>query len=162
MRFSKMAFVAMVAVLTFTACAKNSNTATSSESSAPADSTASATSAPAAMAAAGAVSAAAGAKVYSANCSSCHQANGQGVPGAFPPLGGSAIATGDVTKLIHIVKYGLTGAVQVAGKTYNGQMPNWSPQLSDADIASVITYVRSSWGNKASDITTSQVTAVVK
>jgi mono/diheme cytochrome c family protein len=100
--------------------------------------------------------------VYAANCSSCHQANGQGVAGAFPPLAGNAIVNGDATKVIHIVKYGLTGPVQVAGKSYNGQMPAWSPQISDGDIASVITYIRSSWGNKASAVTAAQVTAATK
>lgn len=114
------------------------------------------------MAAAGGASSAAGAKVYTANCASCHQANGQGVAGAFPPLAGSAIVNGDAAKVVHIVKYGLTGPVQVAGKSYNGQMPAWSPQISDGDIASVITYIRSSWGNKAGAVTAAQVTAVAK
>ena len=68
------------------------------------------------------------------------------MPGTFPPLARNAVVAGDPVKVIHIVKYGLTGPVVVAGKTFNGMMPAWSPQLSDADIAAAITYVRSSWG----------------
>jgi mono/diheme cytochrome c family protein len=101
-----------------------------------------------------------GAQAYAANCASCHQANGQGAAGAFPPLAGSDIVAGDPAKMIHVVKYGLTGPVEIAGKTYNGQMPAWSPQINDANIASVITYVRSSWGNHATAVTPSEVTAV--
>lgn len=105
---------------------------------------------------------ASGAQIYAANCSSCHQANGQGAAGAFPPLAGSDIVAGDPARIIHIVKFGLTGPVEVAGKTYNGQMPAWSPQISDANIASVISYVRSSWGNHAAAITPAQVSAVTR
>lgn len=102
---------------------------------------------------------AAGAKVYSTNCSSCHQANGKGQPGVFPPLAGNAVVTGDASKVIHIVKNGLSGKISVNGTTYNGQMPPWKGTLSDNDIAAVITYVRSSWGNHASAVTASQVTS---
>lgn len=102
---------------------------------------------------------AAGQKVYSTNCSSCHQANGKGSPGVFPPLAGNPVVTGDSSKVIHIVKNGLSGKISVNGATFNGQMPAWKGTLSDADIAAVITYVRSSWGNKASAVTASQVTS---
>jgi len=114
------------------------------------------------VAAAGA-SASDGGKVYTTNCSSCHQATGQGIPGTFPPLAGNPVVTGDATKLIHIVKYGLQGSVSVAGHDYNGQMPAWGKgTLSDADIAAVVTYIRSSWGNKAGAVSTAQVTAVAQ
>jgi mono/diheme cytochrome c family protein len=114
------------------------------------------------VAAAGA-SASDGGKVYTTNCSSCHQAQGQGIPGTFPPLAGNAVVTGDATKLIHIVKYGLQGSVTVAGHAYNGQMPAWGKgTLSDADIAAVVTYIRSSWGNSAGAVSTAQVTAVAQ
>ena len=105
---------------------------------------------------------ASGAQIFAANCSSCHQANGQGAVGAFPPLAGSEIVAGDPAKIIHIVKYGLSGPITIRGTTYDGQMPAWSPQITDANIASVITYVRSAWGNHASQVTPSQVTAVSK
>ena len=116
---------------------------------------------PASVAANGAASSD-GAKVYQTNCSSCHQANGQGVPGTFPPLAGNPVVTGDAAKVIHIVKFGLTGKVDVKGTSYNGMMPAWGQQLSNGDIASVITYIRSSWGNSAGPVTESAVAAVAK
>jgi mono/diheme cytochrome c family protein len=108
----------------------------------------------------GAASAAAGQKVYTTNCSSCHQANGKGQTGVFPPLAGNTVVTGDPTKVIGIVKNGLSGKITVNGVTYNGQMPAWKSQLSNNDIAAVITYVRSAWGNKGSAVTSAQVAAV--
>lgn len=99
-----------------------------------------------------------GAQVYSQNCQSCHQANGEG-NSAFPPLAKNPVVNGPATAVIHIVKNGLTGPVKVNGKTFNGTMPAWQKQLSDADIAAVITYVRSSWGNHGSAVTAAQVTA---
>ncbi len=103
-----------------------------------------------------------GAKVYQTNCSSCHQATGEGVPSTFPPLAGNPTVVGDATKVIHIVKYGLTGKVVVKGVTYDGQMPAWGTQLSDADVAAAVTYIRSAWGNKAGAVTTAEVKAVAQ
>jgi mono/diheme cytochrome c family protein len=100
--------------------------------------------------------------MYVANCASCHQPNGQGLTGTFPPLAGSSIVNGDPAKVIRIVKYGITGPLKVAGKPYDGMMPAWSPTLSDDAIASVLTYVRSSWGNHAGALTAAQVNAVSK
>ncbi len=80
------------------------------------------------------------------------------MPGTFPPLANNPVVTGDPSKVISIVKNGLTGAIQVNGQTYNGQMPAWKSQLSAADIADVITYIRSSLGNNhASPVTAAQV-----
>jgi cytochrome c oxidase subunit 2 len=82
-----------------------------------------------------------GEKVFSANCAACHQANGKGVPGAFPALDGSKVVTGPKDAQIKTV---LDGVVR------NGQptaMVAWKNTLSDADIAAVITYTRNSWGN---------------
>jgi mono/diheme cytochrome c family protein len=98
-----------------------------------------------------------GASVYQTNCSSCHGANGQGMPGSFPPLAGNLVVTGDPAKLIKIVKGGLSGKITVGGHDFSGEMPAWSGRLSAADIAAAITYVRSSWGNNASAVTESQV-----
>lgn len=103
-----------------------------------------------------------GAKIYAANCSSCHGAAGAGLPGAFPPLAGNAYVTGDPKAVAHTLLYGLNGAVKVGSATYNGQMPAWKGTLSNADIANVITYIRSSWGNKAAAVTEAQVGAVTK
>lgn len=103
-----------------------------------------------------------GANMYIANCASCHQPNGEGLAGTFPPLAGSRIVKGDPSKLIRIVKYGITGPLALGGKEYNGMMPAWSPTLSDDAIAATITYVRSSWGNRAAPVTPAQVGAVSK
>ena len=78
----------------------------------------------------------------------------------FPPLAGNPVANGPADKMIAIVKNGLSGKISVNGTSYNGQMPAWKGTLSDSDIAAVITYVRSSWGNHGSAVTASQVTAV--
>jgi|SRR5579862_4091292 len=157
--FSKLMLLSLAAVLVAAGCSKGSNTSASS-SAAQAQSVAVASTAP--TSAANTSSAASGAKIYASNCASCHQINGKGVPGMFPPLAGNPVVTGNPEKVIHIVKYGLTGQVQVAGTTYNGQMPAWSSQLSETAIASAITYIRSSWGNHASAVLPAQVTAVSK
>jgi mono/diheme cytochrome c family protein len=107
-------------------------------------------------------SAANGESIYIASCASCHQPNGQGLTGTFPPLAGSPIVNGDPVKVIHIVRYGVTGPLAVGGKQFDGMMPAWSPTLSDDAIASVLTYVRSSWGNHAGTVTAAQVDAVSK
>ena len=101
-----------------------------------------------------------GGAIFTANCQSCHQANGKGQPGAFPPLAGNSVVTGDAAKVIHIVKDGLTGKIMVGTQSYNGMMPSWKASLSNADIAAVVTYIRSSWGNHAPAVTTAQVAAV--
>jgi cytochrome c oxidase subunit 2 len=76
-----------------------------------------------------------GAKVYAANCQACHQANGQGVKGAFPPLDGSAVVMNTPQQI----------AILLNGK---GAMPSWKG-LSDVELAAVATYVKNAWGNKA-------------
>lgn len=101
-----------------------------------------------------------GATTFKQICASCHQAKGQGVPGTYPPLAGSALAqNSDATKPIRIVLHGFQGAIERNGKTYNGVMAAWS-QLSDQEIAEVLSYVRSSWGNSASAVTPDEVKAV--
>ena len=107
---------------------------------------------------AGAATNANGSKVFSANCASCHGAQGQGTPGAFPPLANNPVVTGDAKSVIGIVLNGLHGQISVTGMTYNGQMPAWKGQLSNKDIADVISYIRGSLGNnKASAVTQAQV-----
>jgi len=85
-----------------------------------------------------------GEKVYTANCAVCHQANGKGVPNAFAPLDGSAVVNGPRADQIHVVLNG-----QKSGK-YPSEMPAWK-QLSDTDIAAVITYTRNTWSNKPAE-----------
>jgi ubiquinol-cytochrome c reductase cytochrome b subunit len=123
--------------------------------------------APAAAAAAttgGASSAAAtaGAKTYAQSCQGCHQPTGAGMPGTFPPLAANTYVTGDPKAVIHTVLYGLNGAIQVGGKPYSGVMPPWKAQLSNADVANVVTYIRTAWGNKASEVTETDVAKVTK
>lgn len=91
---------------------------------------------------------AAGAKVYAANCQACHQAGGTGMPPTFPSLVGSKIATGPADG--HITQI-------LKGKN---AMPAFAAMLSDADVASVATYERNSWGNKAGDVQPAQVAAL--
>lgn len=98
-----------------------------------------------------------GAKVYSATCAACHQANGEGVPDRYPPLAGSEWVVGDQARLARIVLHGLTGEVDVQGETYNGAMPGWAPTLNDADLAAVLTYVRGNFGNKAAPVTAATI-----
>jgi mono/diheme cytochrome c family protein len=97
--------------------------------------------------------------VYTANCAGCHGATGMGQPGLFPPLAGNAVVTGPPDKVIGILNNGLNGHINVEGKDYNGQMPAWKGNLTPAQIADVITYIRSAWGNKASAVTTADVSA---
>ena len=98
--------------------------------------------------------------VYSTTCAACHQATGEGVEGTYPPLAGSEIVNGDENKVIRVVLNGLTGPVEVAGETYSGMMPPWGGVLKDPEIAAVLTYVRSTWGNKGAPITASKVAAI--
>jgi mono/diheme cytochrome c family protein len=92
-------------------------------------------------------------------CAQCHQDNGGGLAGTYPPLAGSEIVAGDVATLSRILLHGLHGDVTVAGATYNGQMPGWD-RLSDVQIASVLTYVRSTWGNNAPPVDPALVTQI--
>jgi mono/diheme cytochrome c family protein len=98
--------------------------------------------------------------VYSTTCAACHQATGEGVEGTYPPLAGSEIVNGDEAKVVRIVLHGLTGPVEVAGETYSGMMPPWGGVLKDPELAAVLTYVRSAWGNKAAPITPGKVAAI--
>jgi ubiquinol-cytochrome c reductase cytochrome b subunit len=99
-----------------------------------------------------------GASVFADNCSTCHGAQGQGSPGAFPPLANNPVVTGDPNKVIGIVLNGLHEPITVNGQSYNGQMPPWKGTLTDKQIADVITYIRGSLGNnKASAVTQAQV-----
>lgn len=97
----------------------------------------------------------AGEIVYKQNCMACHQANGEGIPNAFPPLAKSDFLMADKQRAIRIVRDGLQGAITVNGKTYNSVMPALG--LSNDDIANVVTYVRNSFGNKSDLVTLDEV-----
>jgi mono/diheme cytochrome c family protein len=102
----------------------------------------------------------AGRAVYEKNCTSCHQANGQGLPGVFPPLVGSEWVTGEPETVVRILLLGLQGPVQVAGTTYNGAMPAWADVLRDEEIAAVATYIRQLDANDAPAVPVAMVTAL--
>ncbi len=99
-----------------------------------------------------------GGAVYAANCVACHQATGAGLAGVFPPLADSQWVLGDEARLVQILLHGIAGPIEVRGQVYAGVMPAFA-QLSDGEIAAVLTHVRSTWGNSASPITADQVTA---
>ena len=101
-----------------------------------------------------------GATVYNTKCASCHQSNGKGLPGVYPPLGGSSFATGDPAIPIRIVLHGFHGPIERNGKQFNGVMQPWGNELSDQQIADVLTHVRTSFGNNASAIEPAMVTKI--
>ena len=111
-----------------------------------------------AMAAAPMTSAAAGQRLYQTYCIGCHQAEGQGIAGTFPPLAKSDYVFGDASRLINTVVNGLQGPIEVNGQQYNGTMPPMG-HLKDQDIADILTYVRSAWGNAGSPVSTADVAA---
>lgn len=105
-----------------------------------------------------------GKKLYNTVCLACHQANGQGMPGVYPPLAGSEWVTGSEERAIRILLHGLTGPITVKGTTYNSAMPAIGPgsgyNFNDEKIAAVLTYVRQEWGNSAPAITPEKVKEV--
>ena len=100
-----------------------------------------------------------GEKVYSFYCGTCHQRNGQGASGRFPPLAKASYVTGDKNLLISIVLKGMEGPIEVNGEQYNGTMPQHS-FLGDEEIANVLTYIRENFGNKASAVTPEEVAKI--
>ena len=100
-----------------------------------------------------------GAVVYGSTCIACHGIDGKGVPGAFPPLDGSDWITGDPELPIKIVLRGLMGPIQVGDQKINSVMAGL-PQLTDQQIADVLTYVRQRWRNDAAAVAPATVKAV--
>ncbi|MBI4228357.1 MAG: cytochrome c, partial [Deltaproteobacteria bacterium] len=98
-----------------------------------------------------------GNQVYTGTCAACHQQDGQGIPGAFPPLAGSDWLLKDPETPIRIVLHGLSGLIDVKGTTFNNVMPEWGSRLSNQEIAAILTYARSSWNNSAEEISTEMV-----
>jgi mono/diheme cytochrome c family protein len=101
----------------------------------------------------------AGLDSYLANCSACHQTGGEGLPGLFPPLKGSGVVNkDDAAKHIQVILYGMKGA-RAGGVTYAAAMPPFADALGDQEIANIVNYERTSWGNRGKPVTATQVAA---
>ena len=98
----------------------------------------------------------AGKALFNGTCSVCHQANGEGLAGVFPPLAKSDYIAADSKRTINTVLHGLSGKVTVNGKEYNSVMPPMN-QLNDDEIANILTYVLNSWGNSGGKISANEV-----
>lgn len=98
-----------------------------------------------------------GKAVYSKTCFACHQANGEGLGEAFPPLAKSDLLNADVNNAIDFVLKGKSGEITVNGKKYNGVMP--AQTLSDEEVANVLSFVYNSWGNSSKEVTPAMVAA---
>jgi nitrite reductase (NO-forming) len=101
-----------------------------------------------------------GKQVYMGLCFACHQLDGKGLPGAFPPLAGSDYMLADRDRAIRTVLKGLTGPVTVNGVTFNSAMPPQEAVLTDTQVADVLTYVFNAWGNSGDAFTAAQVKAI--
>lgn len=87
-----------------------------------------------------------GKALYKKYCLTCHQANGSGVTGIFPPLGQGSWVGKNPTELINMIVKGLSGEIEVNGETYKNSMPPQN-KITDEELAEVLTYVRSNFGN---------------
>jgi mono/diheme cytochrome c family protein len=98
-----------------------------------------------------------GAKIYNEKCAGCHVNMGRGAPDLFPPLAGDPVVTAtDPLDHIRTVLFGKSGTT-IGGVTYAVTMPSWAGQLSDEEVAAVINYERTNWGNGAPTVTAAAV-----
>jgi len=100
-----------------------------------------------------------GKSVYTKNCLTCHQSDGSGVPNMYPPLGPGSWVEKDPKELTAIMMKGLNGQIEVDGEVYKNYMPSHA-KLTDEEIADVLTYVRSSFGNNFGPVTADLVKKV--
>lgn len=96
-----------------------------------------------------------GEEIYSAHCAACHQPDGNGLEGTFPPLADSDYLMADKTRAIKQIINGSSGEMIVNGNTYNGIMP--SPQLTDEEVQSVTYFILNAWGNNGGDVSLDEV-----
>ena len=93
-----------------------------------------------------------GQRLFTVNCSACHQSTGEGVSGQFPPLAGSEWVVGDYGRFVRILLHGLQGPIEVRGETYNGNMPAFGNKFDDSQLSLVLSYIRQAWENTAAPI----------
>jgi mono/diheme cytochrome c family protein len=101
-----------------------------------------------------------GKNIYTLQCLSCHQEQGEGIEDIYPPLAKSDYLMKDKTRSIQQTLKGISGELKVNGKTYNSEMSGFD--LSDQEISDVLNYVRNSWGNKGTAVTPEEVAAARK
>lgn len=100
---------------------------------------------------------------YLKTCAACHQRTGKGLPNAFPPLAGSEwVLEENPDRLISLVLHGMSGEIEVSGSVYKGQMPAQKSALKDRDVAEILSYIRRSWGNQQTEVSSEQVARVRK
>jgi mono/diheme cytochrome c family protein len=98
-----------------------------------------------------------GKEIYTAQCITCHQEQGEGIADVFPPLAKSDYLMADKKRSIQQVLHGVTGEIKVNGKTYNGEMTGFD--LTDQEASDVLNYIRNSWGNKGTPVTPAEIKA---
>jgi mono/diheme cytochrome c family protein len=102
-----------------------------------------------------------GRRVYVNNCQVCHQGDGQGLTGQYPPVAGSEwVLEANPDRLVRILLDGLSGPVRVRGQQYNSVMPAWRDLLDDQQIAAVLTFIRQEWENAADPVAAEDVQAL--
>ena len=99
-----------------------------------------------------------GKQIFGTTCFACHQSEGQGITGTFPPLAKSDFLNSNPKRAINTILHGLSGEIMVNGKKFNSVMP--SQNLSDDEIANVLTYIYNSWGNNKTEVTPEMVKAL--
>ena len=102
-----------------------------------------------------------GLKIYQQTCASCHQLDGKGLSNAFPPLKGSDWVLKEKGRIIRIVLHGFEGEILRNNQPFNQSMASWG-HLSNQEIADVLTFIRKSWGNNASEISLDEVALIRK
>ena len=101
----------------------------------------------------------AGEALFAGTCSTCHQGNGQGMEGVFPPLANSDFIAANPDRVAEVILHGLQGPLTVNGKDYNSIMPPMS-QLTDDEVANIATYVLNSWGNPGGSVSKAEAAAI--
>jgi mono/diheme cytochrome c family protein len=101
-----------------------------------------------------------GKEIYTAQCLSCHQEQGEGIEDVYPPLAKSDYLMADKKRSIVQTLKGVSGEIKVNGKIYNGEMTGFD--LNDQELSDVLNYIRNSWGNKGAAVTPDEVALVRK